>query len=134
MNARSTETTHRVPAGGPTNPDPLEGTEMSITDANPLARTSDPATSHAAAPARERRELQKRAILTLLTDVGPMTDHELTYQYQQRRAAEGWPATQADGVRKRRGELKNEGRVFDTGRTSGFTLGHAPSIIWAVTA
>lgn len=106
---------------------------MSTTDANPLARNSDPDTSREAVPARQRRELQKRAILTLLTDVGPMTDHELTYQYQQRRTREGWPATQADGVRKRRAELKNEGRVYDTGQRSGFTVGHAPSIIWAVT-
>jgi len=82
---------------------------------------------------QEKRELQKKAILTLLTDIGPMTDHELTYQYQQRRTREGWPATQADGVRKRRAELKNEGRVYDTGRTSGFAIGHAPSTIWAVT-
>ena len=132
MNAPRTQKTHRVPAGGSRNPDPLEGTEMSNPDANPQARTADPDTSHAAVPARHRRELQKRAILTLLTDIGPMTDHELTYQYQQRRTREGWPATQPDGVRKRRAELKNEGRVYDTGQRSGFAVGHAPSIIWAV--
>lgn len=96
----------------------------------PLARTTDPATSHAAIPARQKREAQKRAILTLLTEVGPMTDHELTWQYSNQRARRGWPATQADSVRKRRADLKNEGRVVSTGRVSGFA-GSRPSIVWA---
>lgn len=97
----------------------------------PLARTTDPGTSHAAVPAREKREAQKNAILWLLRNLGPMTDHELTYQYEQHRTREGWPATQRDSVRKRRSDLKNEGRVVNTGRVSGFLPGAPASIVWA---
>ncbi len=96
----------------------------------PLARATDPQTSHDAVPGRPKREAQKRAILALLTEVGPMTDHELTWQYSKQRAQRGWPATQADSVRKRRAELKAEGRVVNTGRVSGFA-GSPASIVWA---
>lgn len=96
----------------------------------PLARPTDPQTSHDAVPTRERRALQKRAILLLLNEGGPMTDHELTWQYSNQRNRRGWPATQNDSVRKRRAELKNDGRVVDTGRVSGFA-GSPASIVWA---
>lgn len=97
----------------------------------PLARPTDPQTSHDAVPARAKLERQKRAILELLAECGPMTDHELTWQYSNQRARRGWPATRDDSVRKRRAELKNEGRVVDTGRVSGF-YGSPASIVWAV--
>lgn len=96
----------------------------------PLARPSDPQTSHDAVPARAKREEQKRAILLLLSECGPMTDHELTWQYTKQRARRNWPATQNDSVRKRRAELKNDGRVVDTGRVSGFA-GSPASTVWA---
>ncbi|OAZ40916.1 hypothetical protein A9Z40_02960 [Microbacterium arborescens] len=96
----------------------------------PLARLTDPHTSHNATPARPKREQQKLAILSLLREVGPMTDHELTWQYDRKRARNGWPATRSDSVRKRRAELKNEGRVYDTGHVSGFA-GSPASIVWA---
>lgn len=96
----------------------------------PLARSADLQTSHDAVPRPEKREAQKRAILELLSTRGPMTDHELTWQYNNQRTRRGWPATQADSVRKRRAELKAEGRVVSTGRVSGFA-GSRPSTIWA---
>jgi len=96
----------------------------------PLARSTDPKTSHDSAPPRAKREEQKLAILALLTEHGPMTDHELTWKYNKLRHRKGWPATQADGVRKRRSELKNEGRVVDTGAVSGFA-GSRSSTVWA---
>lgn len=96
----------------------------------PLARPSDPITSDLAVPPKEKREAQKRAILTLFAERGPMTDHELTWHYGKQRARRGWPATQLDGVRKRRAELRNEGRVIDTGHVSGFGSSR-PSTIWA---
>lgn len=96
----------------------------------PLARPTDPQTSHDAVPARVKREEQKRAILTLLNECGPMTDHELTWQYSSQRSRRGWPATQNDSVRKRRAELLREGRVVDTGRVSGFA-GSRASTVWA---
>ncbi|WP_029153531.1 hypothetical protein [Microbacterium gubbeenense] len=95
-----------------------------------LARATDPDTSHTAAPSRTKREEQKRAILWLLSNIGPMTDHELTWQYSRLRFRNDWPATQTDSVRKRRAELKNEGRVVDTGTVSGFAGGRA-STVWA---
>lgn len=96
----------------------------------PLARSTDPVTSHDAVPPRERRQLQKNAILHLLRTVGPMTDHELTWQYDHLRTRKGWPATQRDSVRKRRAELKNAGLVVNTGTVSGFP-GFPASIVWA---
>lgn len=99
----------------------------------PLARSTDPQTSHDAATSnRQARQEQKTAILWLLANVGPMTDHELTWQYKRYRAQKNWPATRDDSVRKRRAELKNEGRVENSGKVSGFN-GSAPSIVWAVT-
>ncbi|MGO3234783.1 hypothetical protein [Agrococcus casei] len=98
-----------------------------------LARATDPHTSHDAVPPRERRELQKSAILWLLRTVGPMTDHELTWQYDRNRLRHGWPATQRDSVRKRRAELKNDGRVVNTGEVSGFP-GLPASTVWAAAA
>ncbi|UGS26367.1 hypothetical protein K8F61_17330 [Microbacterium resistens] len=98
-----------------------------------MARSTDPATSHAAIPGRERREEQKRAILWLLTNLGPMTDHELQFHYKRLRSQHNWPATQLDSVRKRRSDLKTEGRVVSTGRVSGFAGGPA-STVWAAAA
>lgn len=96
----------------------------------PLARATDLPTSHDAIPSHPRREVQKNAILTLLREVGPMTDHELAWQYNSQRSRRGWPATQLDSVRKRRAELKNEGRVVNTGAVSGFA-GSPASTVWA---
>ena len=106
---------------------------MTIDDlgAGPLARPSDPLTSHRAVPGRPRRSEQKQAILWLLEHVGPMTDHELTWQYEKARARHGWPATQRDSVRKRRAELKSAGRVVNTGEVSGFP-GMPASTVWAI--
>lgn len=101
--------------------------------AGQLARTSDPSTSHDAIPPREKREEQKRAILWLLRTHGPMTDHELTWQYEHARAKHNWPATDRDSIRKRRSDLKNDGRVIDTGQVSGFP-GRPASIVWAAAA
>lgn len=94
-----------------------------------LARLADPATSHDAIPPRHKRSLQKNAILWLLNNVGPMTDHELARQYARRRMEKGWPATQQDSVRKRRAELKAAGLVYDTGQVAGLP-GMPASIVW----
>lgn len=108
-----------------------EGIQMSDSHGSGLARTTDRATSHDAVPPRAKREEQKRAILWILTAKGPMTDHQLAHEYRKLRAQHNWPATQLDSVRKRRSELKNEGRVYDTGVTAGWGTGPA-STVWAV--
>lgn len=95
----------------------------------PLARPSDPDTSHDSVPAREKRELQKLAILELLR-AAPGTDHDLEARYAKQRLAKRWPATRSDSVRKRRSELKAEGRVYDTGMRDGLPGGRA-SVVWA---
>ncbi len=97
----------------------------------PLARPTDPLTSDLAIPTAGKREEQKRAILALLAECGPMTDHELTWQYVAQRSRRHWPATQNDSVRKRRAELKNAVRVIDTGRVSG-VIGYPASVVWAI--
>ncbi|KAA9133728.1 hypothetical protein [Microbacterium caowuchunii] len=97
----------------------------------PLARSTDLDTSHAAVPGRRKREVQKNAILWLLSTIGPMTDHQLAHEYKAQMIAKGWPATQLDSVRKRRAELKSEGRVVATGRRTGWGSGPS-SMVWAV--
>lgn len=96
-----------------------------------LARNTDPQTSHDAIPSAAQRADQKSAILWLLEQVGPMTDYELARHYGEHRAAHGWPATQPDSVRKRRADLKNEGRVIATGETAS-APGHRTSTVWGV--
>lgn len=103
---------------------------MSVSHGSGLARTSDKSTSHDAVPSRPKREEQKQAILSILSEKGPMTDHQLAHEYARLRMQRNWPATQLDSVRKRRSELKNEGRVYDTGVTSGWGTGPA-STVWA---
>lgn len=103
---------------------------MSEIHGSGLARITDKATSHDAVPSPTKRHEQKNAIVALLVELGPMTDHQLAHEYARLRSQRNWPATQLDSVRKRRSELKNEGRVYDTGRTSGWGTGPA-STVWA---
>lgn len=98
----------------------------------PLARATDPETSHDAARALQNRSVQKAAILKLLRELGPMTDHQLISEYTKHRKANGWPNTQLEGVRKRRAELKNEGLVKDSGRKLSPIFGWPASIVWEV--
>ncbi|ROS28878.1 hypothetical protein EDF22_0609 [Rathayibacter sp. PhB127] len=81
-----------------------------------LAHTHDPDTSHDAARRldRETTNRVKSAVLWLLLD-GPATVTELRDAYFEMRASMHWPDVDEHTVDKRVTDLKNDGRVVDTG-------------------
>jgi hypothetical protein len=93
----------------------------------PAARLFDPATSHAAARSVNRDRLRdtQRAILTMLVMRGGMTDEEI---------AKAWAANMSEqvspsGLRTRRSELVNTGRVKDSGERRKLATGRS-AIVW----
>lgn len=94
---------------------------------HPVARTTDPETSHeAAASVRDIRASQKQVFDLLATLVGGATDDELI------RYARRCGVMQSDsGLRTRRAELVRLGLVRDSGRR-GYTALLRRSIIWEV--
>lgn len=90
------------------------------------ARRSDPATSHAAAASVDRIRESQAAILRVFGIVGPMHDQRLVAAYQ---AARIQPVQSESGIRTRRRELVDKGRLRDTGETMILPSGRR-SIIW----
>lgn len=108
--------------------DHIRGTQV-----NPVARTSDPHTSHDAAdsiPSPEIRVRQK-AVLTILERGGPRTDEEIFAIYA---GVEGtsnvFPPQSPSGLRTRRCELVRAGYVTDTGDRRELRSGRM-AIVWA---
>ncbi len=96
--------------------------------ASARARADDPWTSHAAAlslPSESIRASQQ-AVLDVLARIGPSTDVRLVAEYRLA-VVRGEVPHQADsGIRTRRSELAEDGRVEDTGRSE-----RLPSRRWA---
>lgn len=90
----------------------------------PVARTTDPGTSHIAAifAGRKVRESQLRVLEALAA--GPMTDEEMQDALMV--------PMSLSGSRTRRKELTRMGMVAATGRTRPTTLGN-PSNVWQIT-
>jgi len=90
----------------------------------PVARTTDPGTSHIAAmiAGRKVRESQLRVLEALAA--GPMTDEEMQLALMV--------PMSLSGSRTRRKELTRMGMVSDTGRTRPTVLGN-PSHVWQIT-
>lgn len=116
----------------------MTDTEMALfgPDGEPtaLARRADPATSHDAARSIQGDRLRdsQEAILALLRRFGPMCDTELLDTYQRYAASSDYPRQSPSGIRSRRHELVNAGRVVDTGERMKLSPGRQ-SIIWAAT-
>ena len=89
------------------------------------ARTSDPLTSHAAADSTQAKELIRTRVYELLAQ-RPMTDEELTRAYFDRFGSD----THHDSPRKRRSDLKAQGRVVEFGVWRGST--GRKVTVWAV--
>jgi hypothetical protein len=89
-----------------------------------VARRTDPGTSWAAANSLDPTVLRssQRAVLTILQDIGPMTDAEL--------CARMAPAMSPSGARSRRSELVAKGLVYDTGKRERLHSGRW-AIVWA---
>lgn len=93
----------------------------------PAARLFDPATSHAAARSVNRDRLRdtQRAILTMLVMRGGMTDDEIATAW----AANMTEQVSPSGLRTRRSELVNTGRVKDSGERRKLATGRS-AIVW----
>jgi hypothetical protein len=94
---------------------------------NPVARASDPATSHEAAQSvRDLTEKQWGVLLILRWD-GPATDEQIYAAFRRR----GWLISPS-GCRTRRKELVEAGLVEDSGRR-GVTESGRSTVVWQAT-
>jgi hypothetical protein len=92
----------------------------------PVARRTDPETSHqAASSVHDVRESQWR-IFILLNELDGATDEELVANVRSL----GWPMSDS-GVRTRRHELVQHGMVYDSGDRR-LTRSNRQTIVWKV--
>jgi hypothetical protein len=91
----------------------------------PLARHTDPATSHAAAESVQNVTQTQEYILKALTR--PRTDLELVEAYRNLKEA---PRASESGIRSRRSELVARGLVIDTGDRVKLPSGRLAAV-WA---
>lgn len=86
----------------------------------PLARRTDPATSHLAAATLDDKARQRRLVLAVLRTYGPMTDEALVNHLS---------TISPSGARTRRSELVRAGLVQDTGDRLPTSSGRK-AIVW----
>jgi hypothetical protein len=93
------------------------------------ARRDDPWTSWAAARSQKAIDLRRSqmAVLSLLSFIGPSTDERIAEEYYKR---SDLPKQLPSGLRTRRKELVDAGRVRDTGRVAPLRTGRR-GIVWA---
>ena len=98
----------------------------------PVARRSDPDTSHAAAASVQRLRASQLAVLHTLAAGGPMTDEQLAFAYANRAVLERLPRMSPSGLRTRRAELMQAALVEDSGHRQLLTTGRR-AIVWRLT-
>lgn len=108
-------------------------TDLLAETAQPHARRSDPATSHAAAASISRRTQVtcQQAVLACLTMLRCSDDVNLCVTYERIAGHHGWPVQSQSGIRTRRSELVAAGLVVDTGRKVTLASGRQ-AVVWAV--
>ena len=89
----------------------------------PVARTTDPETSHAAAASVGDVRLSQAAVARVLKTFGPLTDEDLVLLYEQVRLLNHLPAQSPSGIRTRRAELVRLGLVEYTGEKGTISSG-----------
>ena len=94
------------------------------------ARKTDPHTSHEAAKRVASSNLKER-ILILFERHQSMTDEQLITHYNRAMHHEGWPIATESGIRSRRKELVDEGKILDS-MTTGLTVSNRSTIIWVL--
>lgn len=102
-----------------------------LTPVAPVARRTDPDTSHLAAASVPRSTAAKEAVRDCLALYGPLADERLVHLYGQTRRMHGWPAQSPSGIRTRRAELVADGIVVDTGDVTRLESGRLGRL-WAV--
>jgi hypothetical protein len=95
----------------------------------PIARNGDPQTSHDAAASVQEVSAAQTRLLALYALLGQMTDTQLVDNYRQMAAGGDWPPMSDSGIRTRRHELVQQGRVVDSGNL-GVTPSGRRSILW----
>lgn len=120
---RSPRLDDAVPAG---SSGPRDRTAVS----EPRARSTDPATSHAAARSIRPGFLRdsQDAIVKLFRELGPMDDSLLVDRYQEAVLEGLRPNQSPSGIRTRRAELVDAGVVRDTGRTVRLESGRQATV------
>lgn len=107
--------------------------EIVGTQVTPVARTSDPVTSHAAAASipSDRIRKRQRAVLLILKAAGPSTDEQIALRYALVETSEAghFPPQSPSGLRTRRSELHRAGYVKDAGEKRKLKSGRL-GIVW----
>lgn len=95
------------------------------------ARLTDPQTSHEAAGSVRNVSETHAAIMKIYQTTGPLTDPELTIQYNKLVLAGLAPRASESGIRSRRSELVDMDLVKDTGHKDKLPSGRY-AIIWGL--
>lgn len=94
-----------------------------------VARLDDPETSWAAAASITNITQTHSRILTVLGDLGIGTDEDISRHYGIFASRFQWPPVSPSGLRSRRAELVEIGRIKDSGER-GLTASGRKSIKW----
>lgn len=96
---------------------------------NPLARNTDPQTSHDAPGSKEQRQTVRDAVLKIFEHYQHLTDEELVSVYIADRAVLGFPSSSPSGIRTRRSELVAQGLIELDGRIR-ITQSGRRALVW----
>jgi hypothetical protein len=99
----------------------------------PIARTTDPETSHEAARSITGLRRSQRDVLRVLRSYGPMTDEQLVARYTAlaKLKDSALRPQSPSGIRTRRAELRADSLVRDSGTRATMTTGRR-AIVWEV--
>jgi hypothetical protein len=95
----------------------------------PHARTTDPVTSFLAAMSVKNLTTTQSAIHSLFEQLGAMTDEQLQTHYQRMIRQGDAPYASESGIRSRRAELVQMGKLEDSGAREKMRSGRQ-AIVW----
>ena len=95
----------------------------------PLARTTDPGTSHEAAASVSNLTATQNAIRWLFDKFGKLTDEQLQNHYRRMMQQGDAPRASESGIRSRRSELVAAGYLQDSGDRVKMESGRS-AIVW----
>lgn len=98
---------------------------------DPVARHTDPETSHLAAESVKNLTAARQWILRTIQLLGPCTDERIAVHHRNTELAAGWVAMSPSGLRTRRSELVALGLVRNTGKRESMATGRL-AILWEV--
>jgi hypothetical protein len=100
-----------------------------VLDLGGVARAGDPETSWQAARSLVNLTARRAAVLDVLTRCGPCADFELAILYAVAEDDDEHPPQSPSGLRTRRAELVDAGKVRDSGRRV-LTPAGRHAIVW----